>query len=174
MIGTGLVLWTVKRRRDQDKRLKAGQSVTFGFHLVEILNIATLAGLFTAVAAYFWANRLLPLDLPRRAQWEADAMFIVWGLLLGLVALRLRFAPSLCVWAEQFWLAAAAFGLLPLLNALTTDRHLGVTLPAGDWVLEGFDLTVLGLAAVFGFIAWKLRRKGALNAVAAQGREAVA
>lgn len=45
--------------------------------------------------------------------------------------------------------AAAAFGLLPLINLLTTDRHLGVTLPAGDWGLAGFDLTCFALALGF-------------------------
>src|SRR5690606_31431910 len=45
MIGTGLVLWTVKRRK---QHLDAPQSPLwedFGVRLVETLNVATLAGL---------------------------------------------------------------------------------------------------------------------------------
>ena len=44
-------------------------------------------------------------------------------------------------------------------GALTTDRHLGVTLPAGDWTLAGFDLTMLALGAAFGYMAVKVKRR---------------
>jgi len=155
MIATGLVLWTAKRRAKQDKRAKAGQKPEFGFRLVECLNIGTVAGLPVAVAAYFWANRLIPADFAARREWEAHALFIAWGLLLLYPALR----PPPRAWRETLWLAAAAFALLPLLNLLTTDRHLGVTLPAGDWVLAGFDLTMLALGACFAVAAHRVRRK---------------
>ena len=155
MIATGLVLWTAKRRAKQDKRAKAGQKPEFGFRLVECLNIGTVAGLPVAVAAYFWANRLIPADFAARREWEAHALFIAWGLLLLYPALR----PPPRAWRETLWLAAAAFALLPLLNLLTTDRHLGVTLPAGDWVLAGFDLTMLALGACFAVAARRVRRK---------------
>lgn len=156
MIATGLVLWTVKRRRKQ--------ASTFGFRLVDSLNIATVAGLWVALAAYFWANRLLPLELLGRAAWERHSMYIVWGLMLLHASLRLRFAPSLQVWREQLWLAAAALCAVPLLNALTTQRHLGVTLGTGDWVLAGVDLTLVALglclAAAAGKVGRKLRATG--------------
>jgi uncharacterized iron-regulated membrane protein len=169
MIATGLILWIAKRRREQDKRLAAGQPVAFGFRLVEALNIGTLGGLCTAVALFFWANRLLPVGMAQRADWEFHCLFITWGLLLLHAALRLRCAASRQVWREQLWLAAGAFGLLPLLNWATTDRHLGVTLPAGDWVLAGFDLTVLTLGAGFAAMAHKVQCR--LQAVAGEGRQ---
>lgn len=137
MIGAGLVLWTTKRR--------ARSADTFGFKLVERLNMGTVAGLPVAVAAYFWANRLIPVDMAGRAQWEAHIMFIVWGLMLAHAFIR----PPGRGWVAQLWLAAAAFGMLPVLNWLTTDKHLGVTLPAGVWNLAGFDLTVLVLGLCF-------------------------
>src|SRR5690606_1062457 len=59
MIGAGLMLWTIKRRA------RAGK--TLGFALVERLNIGTVAGLPVAIAAYFWANRLIPAGLEDRA-----------------------------------------------------------------------------------------------------------
>jgi len=161
MIATGLVLWTAKRRAKQDKRAKAGEKPEFGFRLVECLNIGTIAGLPVAVAAYFWANRLIPADFATRRDWEVHAMFITWGLLLLYPAFR---AP-LRAWVDSLWLAAAAFALLPLLNALTTERHLGVSLPAGDWVLAGFDLTLLALGACFAVAAHRVRRR--LHATAA-------
>ena len=50
-------------------------------------------------------------------------------------------------------LAAFAFGALPLLNLLTTDKHLGITLPAGVWELAGFDLTMLAIGLAFAVAA---------------------
>lgn len=142
MIATGLVLWAVKRRQRVEK---AGGGAHFGLRLVERLNIGTVVGLPIGIAAYFWANRLLPLDLAGRAAWEAHVLFIVWALMLGHAAWR----PSGRAWGEQLSIAAGAFALLPLLNALTTGRHLGQSLAAGDWVFAGFDLAMLGLGLAF-------------------------
>lgn len=147
MIGAGLVLWTTKRRA------KIGDTV--GFQLVERLNIGTIVGLPVAIAAYFWANRLIPVGIEGRAAWEAHAMFIAWAVMLAHAFIR----PASRGWAEQLWVAAGAFGLLPLLNALTTDRHLGVTLPVGAWELAGFDLTVLAFGIAFAVVAWRIGRR---------------
>lgn len=145
MVGTGLVYWTAKRRRE-------GKAAHAGLAFVERLNVGTIVGLPAAIAVYFWANRLLPLDLEARAQWEIDVLFIAWGLLLVYPLLR----PLKRAWIEELALAAALCALLPLVNALTTTRHLGHTLPAGDWVLAGFDLTLLAFGAAFGAVAWRL------------------
>ncbi len=151
MIGAGLVLWTVKRR----ERLKRAGEPSFGLMLVERLNIGTIVGLLIAIMAYFWANRLIPVGFDGRVAWEAHAMFIVWaGMLLHPI-----FRPVQRAWIEQLWIAAAAYALLPALNFLTTNRHLGVTLPQGDWVLAGFDLIMLAFGAAFGCVAWALSRK---------------
>lgn len=147
MIGAGLVLWTAKRRG------KIGS--TFGFRLVERLNVGTIVGLPVAIAAYFWANRLIPVGIEGRAAWEAHAMFIAWAVMLLHAFLR----PASRGWAKQLWVAAAAFGLLPFLNALTTNKHLGVTLPAGAWELAGFDLTVLAFGIAFAITAWRIGRR---------------
>lgn len=147
MVGAGLVLWTVKRR--------ARIGGTPGFRLVERLNIGTIAGLPIAVAAYFWANRLIPVGIAGRASWEGHALFIAWAVMLLHAFLR----PARRGWREQLWLAAAAFGLLPALNAATTDRHLGVTLAAGAWDLAGVDLVMLALGLGFAAVAWRLGRR---------------
>ena len=63
MVGTGLVMWTVKRRQ----RLPYRARPHFGFRLVERLNIASVAGLSIAMTAFLWANRLLPHPLEGRA-----------------------------------------------------------------------------------------------------------
>jgi uncharacterized iron-regulated membrane protein len=152
MIGTGLVIWLGKRQ------LKHAKSAVLPFELrlVEVLNIASMAGLVAAVAAFFWANRLLPLDLSGRADWEVNAFFITWGLSVLHALLR----PGRQAWVEQLTLAAALFAALPLLNALTTPYHLGVTLIEGDWALAGFDLTCLASGVFLAWAAWKMQRAG--------------
>lgn len=154
MIGTGLVLWAVKRRKHHLGSGREGAE-EFGVRLVETLNVATIAGLPLAVAAYFLANRLLPLDIADRGAWELHALFAVW---LGTLFYALA-RPLSRAWIELLWGACAAYALVPVVNALTTDRHLGHSLPAGDWVLAGFDLTMWGLAAIFAFMAVKVRRR---------------
>jgi uncharacterized iron-regulated membrane protein len=162
MIATGLVLWAVKRRQRSEKTREAPH---LGLRLVERLNVATVVGLPVAIAAYFWANRLLPLELANRAEWEVHGLFLAWLALFLHAALR----PAARVWAEQSWLAAAAFGLLPLVNALTTERHLAASLPAGDWVLAGFDLAMLVLGLVFAAVAWRIERRARPAPDAPQG-----
>jgi uncharacterized iron-regulated membrane protein len=124
----------------------------FGFRLVERLNVATIAGLPIGIAAYFWANRLLPFTMADRAEWEIHTLFFVWGWLALYALLR----PVERAWTELFTLAAAAFALLPVLNALTTDKHLFATMAHGDWALAAVDLTFLAFGAGFGGIAWTL------------------
>lgn len=156
MIGTGLVLWTVKRRNQHLKRNDgAALFDAYGLRLVEVLNAGTLVGLPIAVAAYFWANRLLPVGMADRAAWEMHCLFLTWGWLFLYAALR----PLKKAWLEMAWMAVAAYGLIPLINALTTDRHLGITLVEGDWVLAGFDLSMFGLAALFAYGALKINRR---------------
>ena len=152
MIATGMVLWVVKRR---ERHAREGSAASWGLRFVARLNVGVLAGLPTGVAAYFWANRLLPVTMPERADWELHCLFAAWGWL----ALYAIARPERRAWVELLAIAALAFGLLPLLNALTTDKHLGVTLPAGDWGLAGFDLTMLALGAMFAAMAFKLWRK---------------
>jgi hypothetical protein len=152
MIGTGLVIWLGKR---QLKHVKSGV-IPFELRLVEVLNIASMSGLVVAVAAFFWANRVLPVEMAGRAEWEVNSFFIVWGLsVLHAMVRRGRAA-----WVEQLSLAALLFGLVPLLNALTTPYHLGVTLVQGDWAMAGFDLASLGSGLFLGWAAWKMQRAG--------------
>jgi len=51
-----------------------------------------------------------------------------------------------------------AFGLLPVLNAATTSRHLLQSVPDADWVMAGFDLASLAIGAAFAGLAWKVKR----------------
>lgn len=148
MVGTGLVLWTVKRRA----RLPDPARPHFGFRLVERLNIAMIVGPMAGIAAYFLANRLLPLDLAERGAWEIDCLFLTWGALLLWTLLR----PAARAWIEALALSALLYALVPLVNALTTTHGLAASLLAGDWVFAGFDFMMLATSATLAFAARRL------------------
>lgn len=152
MIGAGLVLWSVKRKA---KLPQEGRGSHVGIALVDALNMATILGLPIAIAGYFWANRLLPVAMADRAAWEVNAMFMVWGLTFIYAAWRCRRGG----WRDLSWLAAVAYGGLPLVNAATTGRHLAVSLPASDWAFAGFDLAALGIGLAFAALARALGRR---------------
>lgn len=155
VIATGLVMWTVKRRAEHGKKSRKSSFDEKGLRLVEVLNVASIVGLPMGVAAYFLANRLLPVQMADRAAWEMHALFLVWGWTLLYGALR----PVKRAWIELLWMAVAVYASVPLINALTSHRHLGVSLANGDWGLAGVDLTMLAFAALFAWAAIKLRRK---------------
>jgi len=156
MIASGLVLWTTKRKHQQLKKVNGAD---FGYRLVEQLNIGTIAGLPIAMAMYFYANRLLPVNMAGRVEWEANIMFISWALLLIYPAFR----PKAKAWLEQLYLGAIVFIFMPILNALTTNKHLGVTLNHGDWQYAGFDLTMLFIGFLFVFAALKFKQSQRAN-----------
>lgn len=148
MVATGLVLWTSKRRL----QLPDPERPHLGFRLVERLNIATIAGLPFGIAVYFLANRLLPIHMAGRADWEVHCLFIAWGLTLLYACAR----TTRRAWIETISAGALAFIAVPVVNALTTDRGVWNSLRDGDMVFVGFDLAMIVLAATFGFMAWKL------------------
>ncbi|CAB3853387.1 MAG: peptidase [Achromobacter mucicolens] len=150
MVATGLVLWIAKRRQ---KARPGDAREAFSLRLVDGLNAGTIAGVVFGVASVFLANRLLPADMPGRQVWEVRAFFIAWGLSLVYAFLFQRRK-----WQDLLAVAAAALALVPVVNALTTHRHLGVSLPQGDWVMAGFDLTCLASALFFAWMARKAAR----------------
>jgi uncharacterized iron-regulated membrane protein len=153
MVGTGLVMWTVKRRQqlpDQDRPY-------FGFNLVERLNIASIAGLSVAMTAFLWGNRLLPHPLAGRADLEIHLFFIVWALTL----LHALARPAKSAWVEQLWAASVLLALLPVLNALTTQRPLWHSLIEGDWIFAGMDIMCWVLALLHAVLAIRTARQRA-------------
>lgn len=150
MVGTGLVMWTVKRRQ----KLSDPARPHIGFRLVERLNIAGIAGLSIAMAAFLWGNRLLPTTLAGRANWEVDLFFIVWALALGHALLR----PVKAAWVEQLGAASVLLFLLPVLNAATTQRPFWHSVAQGDWVFAGIDLMCWAFAALHFVLARRAAR----------------
>lgn len=150
MVATGCVLWAVKKRQQATRLGKVG----FGTRLVEHLNVTTIAGLPLAMAGFFWANRLLPVGMAHRSDWEVHVFFVTWGACLLHPLLR----RSRRAWVEQFAIGASAFALLPLFNAVATQRHLVATFSEGDLVRAGFDLGLLACALLLAGLAWMVFR----------------
>ena len=148
MVASGLVLWTVKRRA----KLPDPSHPHLGFRLVERLNIGVITGSCTGIAVYFLANRLLPIELPHRADWEIHSLFIAWGAIFTWTIAR----PVKQAWVEALALCGGLYALVPLVNAITTQRGLVPSLIAGDWIFAGFDLAMMAMAAACGFTAWKV------------------
>ncbi len=159
MIASGLVLWSVKRRA-QAQRKPGDAGLPFGERLVASLNVGLMGGLPLAVAAFLAANRLLPLSTPGRADAELAWFFGTWGAGLAIGLLR----PDRRGWALLLGAAGALFAALPVINAATTSAHLGVTLPAGEWAWAGMDLSFLATGLVFGALARHLLRRPAAAA----------
>lgn len=150
MVGTGLIMWTMKRRSKLGDPLRPN----LGFYLVERLNIVTMAGLPLAMAAMLWANRLLPLNWGERSGWEIRAFFIAWALSLLHALVR----PAKRAWSEQLMFVAGALALLPLASWLTTDRPLWRSIAARDWTFLGVEAMLWCFAVLFAVLAIRSKR----------------
>ncbi|MCJ2033146.1 PepSY-associated TM helix domain-containing protein, partial [Methylobacterium sp. J-068] len=147
MVATGLVLWSVARLP------KAGERTFPGLRLVQALNIGSVAGLPTAIAAYFLANRLLPLDLSDRADWEIAAFFGTWALVTvaGLAGSQRR------AWRLALGSVAALTCAVIAADLALVDHH-WAGLFTGDARFVWFDATLLALAALFAYASRKVAR----------------
>jgi hypothetical protein len=110
--------------------------------LVERLNVGFVGGTPAAFAAFFLANRLLPVAMAGRQMAEVHAVFWTWGAVLLFGAIR---RPERA-WTELLTLSAAACAAIPLVDiACGTARADGPGL--------GVGLTALLLAAGLGHAA---------------------
>jgi len=139
MVATGLVLWTVKRKRP-------GAQPFFGMSLVERLNIGAVACLPAGMAAFLLANRLLPPMLAGRADLEVSAMFWCW---FGLAALSLL-RPVRRAWIETLAISALLFAAVPVADLVTNG---GMRFEA---LFFAFDATMILVAMTLGFAAWRM------------------
>ena len=155
MIATGMILWAVKRR-EKAQRIKAKNS---GLTLVEYSNIGIIVGLPIAIAVYFWANRIIPMDMANRESWEINSLFITWFIMLVAPFILAKKFTIQALWVKQLLLASALYLSLPIVNALTSDKNLISALFQGDWVMAGFDLTMTLFGLIFGYAALYLMKK---------------
>lgn len=156
MAATGAILFMVKRR---GKHLgEFGAATARVYRLIEGMNVAAIAGLGLACIGYLWANRLVPVGLAHRDDWELAVFFGVWGLALAHALVR---APA-AAWRAQLGLLAVLCLALPVLNGLSVGDHLPAQVLRGDWESAGVELFCMaaGLAAA-GAWHWQRRRSAA-------------
>ena len=139
MLATGMLLFTVKRRRRHDSEGALGAVM---YHAAERINVAVVAGLMLACIALLWANRLLPLQWAQRGEWEVRVFFLVWLASLGHAIVR----PWLTAWREQLGLAALMCAGLPLLNLFFVNR--------GDPLF--LEITSVMIGALLARAGWQL------------------
>jgi uncharacterized iron-regulated membrane protein len=160
MIATGLAMWSVARVKDRETTGR----IPFGQRLVEVLNVSGIAGLMIATGAYFWANRLIPVDFPQRNEWEINVFFYAWAISV-VYALVCKYKTA---WIEELAFAGVVIALLPYLNAFTGGLSLFGSLYLGQWVLAGFDLCALAIGGGLIFAARKVYQHHPRHRVAKQ------
>lgn len=153
LIGTGLILWTVKRKkRYEDKK-------SFSFYLVEKLNLGTIVGIFIAIGVYFIANRLIPAIQENRAALEINVFFTVW--LLSYIHSFIRDTKQ--AWIEQLIVCSFVFLLIPIINIVTTMNSFSDFINR-DSLFFYFDLYFILSTAIFALAAFILiKRKRSLK-----------
>jgi uncharacterized iron-regulated membrane protein len=144
MMATGMILWIKKRLKNTDREKKFST-----ISLIERMNVAVIMGVPIAITAYFWSNRLLPVTMVNRANWEIHCLFIT----LFTCLVFCLFRPIKTLWKNMLWLAASACILLPVLNAITTDHNILSSIQKSDWLMLGFDLSMLFFGACFAISA---------------------
>lgn len=148
LVGTGLVLWTQKRKK------KNALKKSFGFWLVEKLNLGTIVGVILALAIYFMANRVISIDEANRRDLEINVFFLAW--LFSYIYAFLRNTNK--AWKEQLLLTAILFLSLPIINAITVLDSLSEVLTR-DSIFIYFDIFFIFMALVCLLIRFILIRK---------------
>ena len=151
MTVTGMLLWVSKRTQ----KLRRDQQPDRALKMVNGLNMASITGLMQAIAAYFLANRLLPVAVEAREDREIQVFFLVW--LISLIHGLLR--PHRQGWSEQVAATSLLWLAVPIVNIFTTNSHLFSALAWQHPAIASFDLVCLILAALGGYTLWRLQRK---------------
>ncbi|MDH0862936.1 PepSY-associated TM helix domain-containing protein [Mitsuaria sp. GD03876] len=142
MIATGLVLWSVKRRADAERRRVA---IGAGHKLVDALNIGAIAGLPIAMAAFCHATRWLPLEMAQRTDAEIKVFY-------GVLALGFLAAALGARWRHLFTAGALAWAALPVMDIV------------GGWpfwhagpVVQAVNAGFVAVAALLAVLAWRCK-----------------
>lgn len=152
MMATGSMLFVVKRRSKHQGEF--GSATAQVYRLIEGLNVTTIAGLAVACVGYLWANRLVPLQLPHRDEWELAVFFAGW--LLALVHALIR--PAAAAWREQMAALAVLCLALPWMSWAATGDHLLAHMLDGDWESAGVELFVVAVGAAAAWCCWRMWR----------------
>lgn len=149
MIASGLILWRIKRIAQTTTQ----QALPWSIRVVGVLNVTVIVGLPIACAAYFYANRIVPVQMEARAALEIGVFFSVWLLTLLHASVR----PHRQAWLEQLGVALLLYALLPILNILTGGQAFWRSAWQGQWMLFGVEMMFFSCAVIFAFGYLKLK-----------------
>lgn len=145
MVAAGLILFTEKRARKTMSPFQA---------MASRITVAAVAGNVIACAAYLHGERLLAPGMDDRRAMAASVYFLAW--LASLIHAGLR--PWGRAWGEQLQLAALLCLSLPVTSALA-NLPLTTTLPRGDGIRAGADLTATAIGIVLWIAAARVTRR---------------
>ncbi|MCG7534164.1 PepSY-associated TM helix domain-containing protein [Pseudoalteromonas sp. OOF1S-7] len=155
MIASGMIIWLKKQMMKE-------ATPSMLIVLIVRLNRGVLLGLPIAIGCYFLSNRLLPVAMSDRAAWEMHTLFTAI-LLCCLYCLTSR---SQAQWLTMLRCTTLVYVLVPLVNMLTTDHSVINSLLNEDWLMLGFDLSMLLFAGCFGLAAAVVSRQNASSHIA--------
>lgn len=148
MVASGLIYWLKIRSQK-------GQPRSIGHQIVDRLNISVIAGLALAIAAYFIANRLLPIAIAERSSLEVQVFFTIWLL----TAIHAFLRPSTSAWVEQLALSSMAYLSVLLIDVVQDSQRLTNAFVQMNWPYLGFSLSMLVVSAVLLWSVIKLRKR---------------
>ncbi len=154
-IATGFVLFVEKRKA------KHAKACSQGSRIVDALAVTTVTGMVMAALGMLVANRLLPVDLVGKGQWEQNIFWSIWALAFLHAAWRsspvakARHNPA---WRDQSLLIGMLSLAAVVLNWITTGDHLIKTVFTDTyWAVAGVDLSLLATSLIAFYAAAKLR-----------------
>ena len=100
----------------------------------------------------FAVSSFLPLDMPQRAEWEVNLMFISWALLF----VHAFFRSTKRAWVEQLCIGAVLFLSLPMLSILFTERPFWLSVTQWDILFVTIELIFMLVGAIFFYLARKV------------------
>lgn len=156
MIATGMILWILKRQKNAEKQSKSKL-----IELIERINVGVIVGLPIAIAIYFWSNRLIPINMITRGDYEVHSLFISLIACICICIIR----PKITLWKDMLWLAASVYMLLPILNVFTSEHSLMSSIQNGDSLMLGFDLSMLFFGLFFAISALVVNGKAVHKSV---------
>lgn len=154
MIAAGLIFFTIKRR---SRYGKSSEFLQYSYCAIEALNITAVTGIIIASLSYLWANRLLPISMGGRGEFEIRIFFAIWFFML--IHAFWRSKIPLRGWVEQLTMASGLCIGLPIINAVTTHIGLLTSIKGKDWMTAGVDLTAITLGSLLGVVAWHVGKK---------------
>lgn len=147
---SGNLLWIETRRN------RRGPTQTRSSKVMAQLTLGVSLGCIAGVSAAFVANRLLPADLPQRANHVELTYF---ALFFGAIAWALLRPPIRGAY-ELLLSCMVATAAIPVVNAATTGMTPWHSIGQGEWVMVGVDAVTCAFAWMFWRMARAVHRRG--------------